>query len=319
MDYGRHLTDAFHLTWRQRSWWPLGGLLAITVLLQSLAMRLLFIWLPDASRLDAAELFDFMDGLWQPARLIAWLVMLLVVGLLIWLVTAVAEGGLIWGIDRQQNGYPAPLRSSLVAGWRFLIRLVAIDTLIFLPLFLLLLLTLLLGSGGLIGALLLLAGEIISYEQSFLPLAGLGLLLLCLGGLAWPLLLVTFLFRLLAFRAAIVENLPAAPSIRRAWQLIRHHWMHLIIVALILWVVRRLGQILASFVVTPVNFIAFRRLFDPARTGSPLHAHGPAAAADVASYLLHAALLLFGAIVWTIIYLAITAPQPAGPPQEVER
>lgn len=309
MDYGRHLTDAFHLTWRQRGWWPLGLLLAVAALPQLVAARILVNRATSWSQIEEAALLAALEEAWRPERLIVWLLLLLVVGLAIWLVTAVAEGGLIWAVSERQAGRPAPLLAALTSGWRFLIRLIALDTVIFFPLFLLLLFTLLLSSGGLIGGILLLAQDAVTVEELMLLMAGVGGLFVCLSLLAVPVGLVTFLFRFVALRAAVVENLPAVASLHRTRQLFRQHWLTFVALALLLWVARYAVRLVASFALTPLQLVSLRLLLTP-DSGGNLPAHFVGLVGDLGGFLLQAIMVLFSAVAWTVFYRAVILPEP---------
>jgi hypothetical protein len=128
-------------------------------------------------------------------------------------------------------------------------RLLAIDTLVFLPLFLLILavaLLLLLS----VTAAALLAARNASFERLMLFLGGTGLLcLLPLTVLSVPVALLSNLLRVLAFRAAIIEEVGARESVRRAWRVLRAQPGSVLLVAVLLWVfVSVVGALLALLV-----------------------------------------------------------------------
>jgi hypothetical protein len=310
MDYGRHFTHSLALTWRHKSWWLLGLLLGVVVLPQLAVVRALLTLAARLSELDQAAqttaVAERMAGFLQPGQLFLWFIILLAVTAAIWLATAVAEGGLIWAVNEKEEGRPASFPATLRSGWRFLIRLIALDAVIFLPLFLLLLVGLLLGSGGLIGGILLIAQEAASMEGALLVMAGGGGLFFCLSLLAVPLGVLTFIYRFVAFRAAVVEDLPAGASLRRAGRLFRDHWLTFIILAILLWGARYAVRTVASFILTPLYMVSFQLALN--RGGALAHLVG--LTADLGSYFLYAILILFNAVAWTVFYRAIIAPQP---------
>ena len=307
MDYGRHFTHSLTLTWRNKSWWLLGLLLGVVVLPQLAAVRALLLLAARASELDEAALTaavaQRMESFLQPGQLFLWFIILLVVTAAIWLATAVAEGGLIWAVNEKEEGRSATFPAALRGGWRFLIRLVALDAVIFLPLFLLLLVGLLLGSGGLIGGILLAAQEAVTMEGALLVMAGGGGLFFCLSLLAAPLGVLTFIYRFIAFRAAVVEDLPAGASLRRAGRLFRDHWVTFIILAILLWGARYAVRTVASFVLTPLYMVSFQL----ALNGGGPFANLIGLTADLSNYFLYAMLILFNAVAWTVFYRAVIA------------
>jgi hypothetical protein len=310
MDYGRRFTHSLAITWRHKSWWLLGALLGVVILPQLAAVRALLTLAVRANELDEAALTAAitarMESFLQPGQLLLWFIVLLVVTAVIWLATAVAEGGLIWAVNEQEEGRSVTLLAALRGGWRFLIRLIALDAVIFLPLFLLLLLGLLLGSGGLIGGILLAAQEGAALEGALLVMAGGGGLFFCLSLLALPLGVLTFIYRFIAFRAAIVEDLPAGASLRRAGRLFRNHWLTFIILAILIWGARYAVRTAASFILTPLYMVSFQL----ALSRGGLFANLLGLTADLGNYFLFAMLILFNAVAWTVFYRAIIAPEP---------
>jgi hypothetical protein len=62
------------------------------------------------------------------------------------------------------------------------------------------------------------------------------------------------MLRVVAFRSAVLEDLPTRPSIRRAWALIRVKVRQIIIVALLLYAVSYVVGMITSLLVLPFSF-----------------------------------------------------------------
>lgn len=177
---------------------------------------LLGLWLRQAAR---PALWRDPLRLWWEARvfpvgpLLLWGGGAVVLALLAWLFAIRAEGALAAvGLDMAQPWH---------AGRQWLVSFVAIDTLVFLPLFLLALTVL-----GLL--IVLLGASLVAGLRSADPratlLEGWGITALCVAPFALltlPLAMATLLLRVLAFRAVAAEGLGARPALRHAWSLIR--------------------------------------------------------------------------------------------------
>jgi hypothetical protein len=105
--------------------------------------------------------------------------------------------------------------------------------------------------GGMIGGILLLTrpGTIPGDLSPIIFL--IGLILVVLSVLAVPVLILTSLFRLIAFRSAALEDLPTRPSIRRAGAVIKGNMSQMIVVFLLLYAVSYAMTFVISFLVTP--------------------------------------------------------------------
>ncbi|MCA9969122.1 MAG: hypothetical protein KC425_02850, partial [Anaerolineales bacterium] len=206
-----------------------GGGSAVQLLLAQLALPLpgrLDLWAEALPRLDVSQIT--MGSL-------AWGT-LFVLGLLLvgWLLFAWAEAALIHAVLADAAGEPGALRRDLWQGARWLGRFVAIDALVFLPLFLLLLaLLLLVGGAVVVAGVSAVRGGGPAALLAALGVAGLcALPLLCV---ALPLSVATAVFRGLAFRETAVSGIGARGSIRAAWRLLRAQWpAFLLLTALLL-------------------------------------------------------------------------------------
>lgn len=214
-------------SWRQlrqeRATWTAG-------LLGAAGNLLLGLWLRWAAR---PALWQEPLHLWWErqqvpvAQLLLWGGGALLLFLLAWLPALLGEGTLI----AVAAGRERPWRQ----GRRWLIRLVAIDTLVFLPL-------LLVSITALAVLVALLAGSTLVALESAEPravlLAGWGVALLCVTPLMLlliPLALLTLLVRLLAFRVAALEAPGARAALQRAWKLARARPGAVALTGFLLW------------------------------------------------------------------------------------
>lgn len=194
---------------RERTVWTAG-------LLGAAGNLLLGFWLRQAAR---PSLWREPLRLWWESQVIPVAPLLLwgggavLLALLAWLLALRAEGALIAVVLGSQE----PWRQ----GRRWLVRFVAIDTIVFLPLLLLGLAVLFILSLFLVASVIV---ALRSAEPRAMLLGGWGVTTLCVTPLAvllLPLGLLTLLLRLLAFRAVAAEGLGARSALRRAWFVVR--------------------------------------------------------------------------------------------------
>lgn len=308
MDYGQLLSEGARLLRHQRILWLFGLLAVLSTGVSSLVTRLII-----RPKLDPALLNGWLAN-WPPAgsTLALWLLLVFVAGLLLWLFNALAEAGLIYSVQAAQPGHAVPGRDAWAAAWRYLARFIAVDTLLFLPLFLIALLLLLLGSGLFIAFVLGVDRAVLDINQAFTLLGGGSLLcllpLLCLSG---PTLLLILLFRLLAFRAVVLDNLDTRHSLRAAWQQLRRHPLPILIIAVLLWGVGRMIGLVAGLLTLPLDALIAGPSLLALLTGraapagiSPLLILG-SIFLTLLSLLVAAALHAYSAAVWTLAYSAM--------------
>ena len=258
MDYTDIFRQTGHILRHSRVLWLTGFLALSLSLVSNLVMRLGGRWAMSRLLVNAAALDITLDNLIrrlsQPALLVAGLVLLVVWFLLIWVVMTIGEGGMIHAAARAQRGQPTSFTQALSAGSDLLGPFVAIDTIVFFPLFVLLLTIMLIGAAAMILGLILgiQSGEVLSLA---LPLIIGGLIVFFLSLFIVPLTLGTITFRSLAFRAAAMQKLGVRESIRHTWQLIRQKTGPVIaITALILGLGYLLG-IVSFFITAPLSFM----------------------------------------------------------------
>jgi len=235
------LADSWRQLRRERAAWAAG-------LLGAAGNLLLGLWLRQAAR---PELWQEPLRLWWEhqqipvAQLLFWGGGALLLFLFAWLLALVGEGTLI----AISAGKERPWRQA----WRWLPRLIAIDALVFVPL-------LVASVTALVVLIALLTGSTLAALESADPratlLGGWSLTLLCVTPLMLlliPLALLTLLVRLLAFRAAALEESGARPALRRAWALVRGAPGSAALAALLLWGIAYTAGAALSAVFLSVN------------------------------------------------------------------
>jgi hypothetical protein len=157
---------------------------------------------------------------------------------------------LIWATTILNEKRQVTFGQALRRGWRLLGRFIAIDSLLFLPIFILFLALLLVSFGGLIG-LVAVATQGVATPSDILAVLGVtsaaATAIICL---ILPVGILTALMRIVAFRKAAVDDMTPGNSIIHAWRLIRSN----------LFSIGFLGLLLVAFrylLGTPFRLISF--------------------------------------------------------------
>lgn len=250
LDYGQLLGNAARLLWQRRFLWGLGVLSVGGSGLSRAALRLL---LRPVDLLSAEALPRALAAELPAGRLVVVATGAFLLFLFFWLLALWGEGGLIWAAGTGGDGQPLQAGAALRAGRRLLLPFVALDTLLFFPLFLLILVVM-------IGATLILVGLIWGVEGGAPVESALGgsllaflfclLPLLCL---AVPISILVFLFRILAFRVAALEGEGARASVRRAWGLLRRFPGSVLLAAMLLGGVGYAVSLLLGLLLLPLQ------------------------------------------------------------------
>lgn len=259
MDYSGVFKDSGRTLWRYKTLWLL-GLLLISSSLPGLVVSHYYIRfiLSFPNRLfTAVEPEDFfqpiLDVILNPTVVIAAILGFFFIFALVWIISTIGETALVKSVADYRDGRTRTFGEMLSYGVKLLVRIIAIDTVLFLPLFLIALLVLLAIGGGLIGGISALTKPGVNPDD----LGSIGLLVgaivMLLFILSIPITILTLLFRTVAIRSAILEDLPTRPSIRRAWELIRGKIGQIIIVALLLYAVSYAVGMLTSVIIMPIG------------------------------------------------------------------
>jgi hypothetical protein len=220
---------------------------------------------------------------------------------------------LAWLLALQAEGTLVAVAAARLRPWqqarRWLLRLVAIDALVFLPL--------LLASIAALALLIsLLAGTTFvaldSAEPRPILLGGWGLALLCITPLMlllFPLALLTLLVRRFAFRAAALEELGPRSALRRAWSLIRAAPGGAALSALLLWGLAFTAGPALSALFLALDFVAALPLTAASRSAGWVLL--PAILLALVEWPFRAALFAFLGLGWTHAYRQLASETAA--------
>lgn len=297
------------LAWRNRWLWLIGLLATLGSLSSSLLLR--GVLLPRLGLL-----LEEGEALAVPGRPFNWTTLLAVsaAGLLfilgLWLAGVLADGALIHAVNRLEAQQPASLPSALSASAKLLGRFVAVDTLIFLPPALLLAAAGLVGTGGLL-ALAYVVSQPGASQTSVVAILGLsgGLTGLLLCAIV-PVGVFVYVLRLLAFRAVVLEGLPARASVARAWGLLRSQLGPIVVLFLLLWGVRYIIGLPASVATSTTTVIGLLAGIEPAADGILAGLANGGVLVPLTLLVLgvmglvNAAVYAFVSAAWTVGYLA---------------
>lgn len=303
MDYGRLFSHTWHIVRHNRIVWLIGFVASLGSSGGGIARLLLGVtpgaW-PGLSRLPwllgggGEVLPDVPVIAWfdQPAALLWGAAGFFLLAVLLWLVVTTAEGALIAAVLGIEAAEPLTLPQAAVQGWRWLGRFIAIDTVLFFPLFLLVLVAMLVVIIALL-VLGLAVGQAASSTALVAPVllaAACLLLLLCL---MLPVTVGTLLWRTLAFRDTAICGHGVRASIRHSGQVIRRQAVTVLVLAVLLGGGRYLLSLFLSVLTLPLTAILVIN-----RLPGLLLAFGLGVGLVVAHSLVHA----FTATAWTLAY-----------------
>lgn len=255
MDYGRLFIHSWQLTWRHKLLWPPGFILAVGSVVTAV---LRFTYLPQLTQYLGDPTGIALDPFIGSEPYWTWLLggtaVFLILSLVSWLVWAVAQGAIISAVLDAETGQPVSWWRALNGGTALLGRFIAIDAIVFFPLFLLLLLLMLLAT-GLMLAFTWQMMQTGSMESAAVWLAVGLACLLPLSCLLLPLGALTSLFRTLAFRETGVHPGKVRGAIRRTWQVLRRQWGAVLVVWALVWGMQTVLNLLLSGLALPLGGI----------------------------------------------------------------
>ena len=270
MDYGRFLTTAWHITRRHKYLWLFGLLLAYEAISNSL-IRLTIgpnILAPITAQLEQWQtrpelLISQFDQLLENIgeRLFSNALIYLLTLLLIWFVVTLALAVIISTTLQATDEHSMTLSTALKDARSLLFRFIALDTLIYFPLFLILLFIMLISAGAIISTALATTNVNTSTADLLRPIFIGGLCLLPLTCLLVPLSLLTAVFRTLALRETAQQSaLAVRHTIRQTWTILKNNLADIFILGLLLWGL----QIIINFILrAPISFIYSRPINTP--------------------------------------------------------
>ena len=243
MDIGLMLKQSWQVVWQHKFLWVLGFFAGLTAVCFDF-LRLFFgtralgqfqellRWAQAPQPAPFPIDFNFTDA--ELARIfIGFVIVFLVVFLGFWVVATVAEAGIIQTAVNLERGEAVGLGTAVRSGFHWLGRFVAIDALVFFPWFLLALCTILLMI-----VLLLLVGYLGLNQaelSSLFAVVGIGLLcVIPLFLLLIPVAWLSFIYRTIAFRDAVLLDHAVRVSVRHTWQVVRRHLSTAVLVTLLM-------------------------------------------------------------------------------------
>lgn len=309
---------AITLSWREKRLWLLGFIAGLGSLGVDIARTRLISGITRQNG-GLADWLSQPENTFErlfpsPERIGIWLiwgtVVLFLVATVVWLMATWAEASIITSVLRIEAGESLSMRRSFAMGRKLLGRFIAIDAIVFLPLFLLLLLLMLGGMVALVAVVAFLV-EGGSVDSSSLVAAVSALCLIPVFCLLFPLSVATTSYRTLAFREAAIRAFPVRASLRHSWRVVRTHLGTVIIWTALLWGVRYLfglvtGAINAAMVAV-MSGATILTLAETTDLGSPLNmlAQGLPYLMIPLTALGRAILFAFTAAAWTLIYLEL--------------
>jgi hypothetical protein len=243
MDFGSVFSRAWFLTWRYKFLWIFGFFASLTALNSSI-LRLLAG--PTFARSLTGDyeqwlsnpdlLFNKIDESIQlvSAWLVGGAVVLFLVTTAAWLIMTMAQGAIIGTAVAADADEPVSFSSGFKRGVGLLGRFVAIDTIVYFPVFLVLLIMMLLVLAALVGT------AVTAFRDNATPTALITPLLVgifCLIPfmcMLVPLGMLTAAFRALAFRDTAVLHTGVRQVVRHTWAILKPNFANALVLGLLL-------------------------------------------------------------------------------------
>jgi hypothetical protein len=313
MNYDTVIIQAISLVWRNKMLWGLGLLATVSGLVTNFILRFLLRQESGANFLQPGNLgeggaFDFLK-----LEVVLALVLLVLLFFLSWFINAIAEGGLIRATTILNQQGQLTFGQALRRGWRLLSRFIAIDSLLFLPIFILFIALLLVSFGGLIGLVAVSTQGFASPSEILVVLGVTSAGATAIICLIIPVGLLIILMRIIAFREAAVNNMTPGNSIRRAWHIVRSNLLSISFLGFLLVGFRYLLGApfkMISFILTAVSVSPWIAVFldFPADLSVISAIAGTLGlVVPIIVGLLNAILYAFVSSSWTLGYLELTA------------
>ncbi|MEM9773586.1 MAG: hypothetical protein AAF902_03320 [Chloroflexota bacterium] len=239
MDVSGVIQRAAAIAYKERWLWPPALLFSVAFDLPSL--------LAQPFTPSAAQLFENQGQrlLWIATWLtenipqfVGYTILISILLGALWSVATIGQGAMIDGVATIDSPSASALQASKAywkRGRELLWPLVAIDLLIFLPIFLIILAILVIIIVVSVGLLLDITQ---SGTLTMTPLVGIGgALILPLVCAILPVSLISVLFRLIAFRMTALKGSGIRESVRQVRPFLRQHWVHCLVLGLITGVI----------------------------------------------------------------------------------
>jgi hypothetical protein len=323
MNYGRLFTTSWHLTWRYKFLWLFGFLAGMGALTSSL-LRLTVgphtftsfttNWEQWASQPNLVT--DRIDHLLQ--QITPWLVngtiILVILSLLSWLIILFAQGAIIGTAVDFSSGRAIGFGYALNRSLGLLGRFVAIDTIVYFPLFLVLLLIMLIFIGILVGILASALQADATPATLLTPLIIGSLCILPILCLLLPLSLLTATFRALAFRDTAVLGTGIRQAVRHTWTVLKGNLATVLILGVLIWGLQSFIDLGLRLIMIPIyGLVAAPGLLALIGQSSPvtliiLASQFLSILFELSILLVQAIVHTFTAVVWTLAYKEISNP-----------
>lgn len=216
MRYGRYFSHAWQIIW-QSKWSGLLGLLASVGNLPSLYGRIYLLQTPTFLNTLASTSFE--NSLDKANHLLWVWIYAMPLFLFLWVLATWGEAALIFLAFAKPPDSTTSLKGVLNQGRRILPRLIGIDTLVFLPLFVITMGLLLLFLGTLVAVLVGLTQQPANSKTMWMAL--LPFCLCLLFAILPPFTIGTLVFRTLAFRDTAVHEQGIRATVRQTWQTLK--------------------------------------------------------------------------------------------------
>ena len=184
-----------------------------------------------------------------------------------WIINTIAEGALIRGVSESGQGNSLTFGQAWTAGAHLLKQFIAIDTVLFFPAFLILLLIMLTILGTLVALILVGINPGMALEKLLIIASAGGIVTIPLTCMLIPVFIVVYFLRIFAFREAAIAKRNSMDSIHHAFRLIWNRKGSVAILALMLWALgyaSRLPFQALSLMLTILSLtIAFSATEDP--------------------------------------------------------
>lgn len=264
MDYGQILSRSWRITWNNKFLWVLGFLAALTRISSNSSS-----YQTNSSEMTPEAVEQMMQGV---ALLVGLGCFFLLIGLVVWLLSLAAKGGLITAVSRIDNGERVTLGEAFSAGLSRILTLVGMNILLYLPIILIVIVSV-------VGAITLLAGSGITFasfaeEPSVAGeaiAATLGFIFFCFCGLICGLILLGIFLQFInafAYRGIMLRELGAIASLSHGWQVFRNNFVEVLLLSMLFFVISIGFGMAVAVVLAPLALIMFVPMMAMASGGS---------------------------------------------------
>jgi hypothetical protein len=160
-----------------------------------------------------------------------------IVGILLWLVSLAARGGLITSVAELDRGETSSFGKAFRQGWRKVLPLAGMTILLFAVIIILVIVLAVAFAGTLAGALASASSGGDGGQGMTAILGSLGIGLLCLLCLLFPLSIILSLIYPFAYRGMMLRDLGVMDAIRHGWRVLRDNPAHVLVLGIIFFVI----------------------------------------------------------------------------------